>query len=97
MTPSADGVYQVVLTFGYMDEHDVLERAAHVRLDGARSTLDEATFFLGRETVASIPEGEMPRWREQLFVVLHRGRGERLPLLPPAVAQVFEVGTQVEI
>ena len=35
--------------------------------------LDDVTFFLGRETVASIPKGEMPRWREHLFVVLNRG------------------------
>jgi hypothetical protein len=32
-----------------------------------------ATFLLGRESDASIPEGEMPRWREVLHVAVQRG------------------------
>jgi KUP system potassium uptake protein len=92
-----NGVHQIVLTFGYMDRHDVDDELRHVRLDGQRIDLDHATFFLGRESVASIPEGEMPRWREQLFVVLHRGAASaaRFYHLPPE--QVFEVGEHVEI
>ena len=49
---AGNGVYQVVLTFGYMDEHDVHEELHHVRLDGAPVDADEATYFLGREAVA---------------------------------------------
>ena len=56
-----------------MDDHDVLAELRQVRLDGHPLDIDDATFFIGRETVSSIPEGEMPRWREELFVVLNRG------------------------
>ena len=59
---------------------------ASVQLDGDRSTSTTATFFIGRETVSSIPAGEMPRWREQLFVVLNRGSASASRFYQPAVA-----------
>jgi KUP system potassium uptake protein len=95
--PVATGVHQVVLTFGYMEPHDVLDELRRLRIDGRRLDIDEATFFIGRETVASIPEGEMPRWREQLFVVLNRGAASASRFYHLPSQQVFEVGTQVEI
>ena len=39
----------------------------------------------------------MPRWREQLFVVLNRGAGSASRFYHLPSPQVFEVGTQVEI
>jgi KUP system potassium uptake protein len=91
------GVYQVVLTLGYMDRHDVGDELRHVRLDGEPIDLEHATFFLGRESVTSIPEGEMPRWREQLFVVLHRGAASAARFYHLPSEKVFEVGEHVEI
>ena len=62
-----------------------------------RSTSTTSTFFIGRETVSSIPEGEMPRWREDLFIVLNRGAASAVRFYNLPSRQVFEVGTQVEI
>ena len=90
-------MHQVVLTFGYMDAHDVVSELRRVRLDGVPLDVDGATFFLGRETVASIPEGEMPQWREELYMVLHRGAESAARFYQLPSQQVFEVGTQVEI
>ena len=97
MTPIASGVLQVVVTFGYIDEPDVIAELRRVELDGTPVDVDEATFFIGRETVTSIPEGEMPRWREHLFVVLNRGAASASRFYRLPSAQVFEVGTQVDI
>jgi KUP system potassium uptake protein len=97
LTAVGNGVYQVVLTFGYMDEHDVHGELHHVRLDGVPVDADAATYFLGRESVASIPAGEMPRWREHLFVVLHRGAANASRFYNLPSPQVYEVGVQVEI
>jgi KUP system potassium uptake protein len=93
----AAGVFQVVLTFGYMDTHDVVTELSRIRLDGRPVDLDDVTFFIGRETVHSIPEGEMPQWREQLFVVLNRGAASASRFYHLPSDRVFEVGTQVEI
>jgi KUP system potassium uptake protein len=97
VSPVAEGVFQVVLTFGYMDSHDVVDELSRIRLDGRALDLDDVTFFIGRETVTSIPEGEMPRWREQLFVVLNRGAASASRFYRLPSQRVFEVGTQVEI
>ena len=93
----SSGVFQVVLTFGYLDRPDVVAALREVRLDGRPLDVDNATFFLGRESVASIPEGEMPRWREHLYVVLHRGAASASRFYHLPSRQVFEVGTQVDI
>jgi KUP system potassium uptake protein len=97
VSPVADGVYQMVLTFGYMDTPDALAELRRVRVADRPLDINGATFFLGRETVASIPEGEMPRWREQLFVVLHRAAASASRFYHLPSEQVFEVGTQVDI
>ena len=97
VTERADGVYQLVVTFGFLDTPDVVGELRRARFGGRPLDLDEVTFFLGRESVASIPEGEMPRWREQLFVVLHRGAASAARFYQLPSHQVFEVGTQVEI
>ena len=86
-----------MLTFGYMDSHDVMDELHLISLDGRPLDVDEATFLLGRETVASIPEGEMPRWREQLFVVLNRGAASASRFYGLPSRQVFELGTHVDI
>jgi len=39
----------------------------------------------------------MPRWREELFVMLHRGAASASRFYHLPSTQVFEVGTQVEI
>ncbi len=97
LTTISAGIYQVVITFGYMDEHDVLAELRQLRPDGHPLDLDDATFFIGRETVSSIPDGEMPRWREELFIVLNRGSGSASRFYKLPSQQVFEVGTQVDI
>jgi len=94
----ADGVYQVVLTFGFADEPDVLEELRHVELEPGRLLdADGATFFLGRETVTTTPAKSMSRWREELFVLLNRGAASASRFYRLPSSQVFEVGTQVDL
>ena len=97
LTPIDAGVLQVVVTFGYIDEPDVIAELRRVELDGEPIDVDDATYFIGRETVTSIPEGEMARWREHLFVVLNRGAASASRFYHLPSTQVFEVGTQVDI
>ncbi len=97
ITAHGGGVYEVVLTFGYMDTHDVMGELRQLQLAAGGINPDDVTFFLGRETVASIPKGDMPRWREHLFIVLNRGAASAARFYQLPRQQVFEVGTQVEI
>jgi KUP system potassium uptake protein len=97
VTPLGGGVHQIVVRFGYMDPPDLMTALRRVSIGSTPLDVDNATFFLGRETVASIPEGEMSQWRDQLFVVLHRGAASASRFYHLPGAQVFEVGTQVDI
>jgi len=97
VTSVGNGVYQVVLTYGYMDEPDVMRTLRDVKLDDTPLDPDTATFFIGRETVTSTPAGEMPVWREQLFVLLNRGAASASRFYHLPSDQVFEVGTHVDI
>ena len=93
-----EGVYQVVLTFGFAEEPDVLEELRRVELEPGRPLKpDDATFFIGRETVTSTPAKTMSRWREELFVLLNRGAASASRFYRLPSRQVFEVGTQVDI
>ena len=97
MVPVRDGVYQVVLTFGFMEEPDVVSELGRIEIDGRPIDPDHASFFIGRETVTSTPVRTMPAWREQLFVLLNRGAASASRFYNLPSKQVLEVGTQVEI
>ena len=58
---------------------------------------DDATYFIGRETVLAGKVPGMNPLREHLFVLLNRGAdsASRFFNLPPE--RVFEVGSHVEI
>lgn len=72
--PSATGLTGP-LHFGYMDKPNLPEALGAARCeDGMPLITDEATFFLGKETL--IPRKEkfsgMPHWREKIFAFMSR-------------------------
>lgn len=72
VTDLGDGVYQVVLRYGFMEDPDVIEGlqegpVVHLGVDPAT-----AAFILGAEAVQAKPGSGMVFWREHLFVFLSR-------------------------
>jgi KUP system potassium uptake protein len=91
------GFTQVTARYGFMqdpDIHEVLEACRAKELD---VQIDNATFFLGRETLIATDRPGMPIWREKLFAFMTRNamRATAFFKIPPN--QVFEVGAQVEL
>jgi KUP system potassium uptake protein len=91
------GVRQVLLRFGFMEEPDVPDALEALVGPGLSFAPDEATYFLGRESVLSGKVEGMHPVLENLFGILNRGADSaaRFFNLPPE--RVFEVGTRVEI
>jgi len=91
------GLHQITLWFGYMDELDVPAQLELVEIDGEPLDLDEATYFVGRESAVQGDRVGMHPALEHLYTVLHRGADSatRFFNLPPD--RVFEVGTHVEL
>jgi KUP system potassium uptake protein len=91
------GVYQVLLTFGFMEEPDVLEALRAMRIRGADFDVESATFFIGHESIIAGKVPGMHPLREQLFVVLNRGADSASRFFNLPNDRIFEVGSQVEI
>jgi KUP system potassium uptake protein len=92
------GVYQVIATFGFMEQPDVpalVQEAAP--LLGLTVNPQEATYYLGRESVLATDKGEMGRFAESIFAYLQRNAvaADRHFGIPSG--QVIEIGIQLDL
>jgi KUP system potassium uptake protein len=92
-----EGMYHLVLRYGFMEEPNIPEALAGVELDGWKFNMMETTFFLGRETLIPSEKPGMALWREKLFMVMSRNARTATAFfgLPPN--RVIELGVQIEI
>ena len=97
VTKVEPGVFQVLLTFGFMEDPDV--PAALTALDVRGLTFDphDVTYFIGRESVVAGKAPGMNPALEHLFVWLNRGADSAVRFFKLPDEQVFEVGSRVEI
>ncbi|MFZ9398353.1 MAG: potassium transporter Kup [Ilumatobacteraceae bacterium] len=93
----APGVFQVQLTYGFMEDPDVPAALAAIEQRGLEFDPDDVTYFLGHESIVAGKAPGMNPLAEHLFVLLNRGAdsASRFFNLPPE--KVFEVGSHVEI
>ncbi len=93
-----DGIYQIILRFGFMEEHDV-PRALALALKRAELPFRETdvTYFLRRENIVAGAGGKMGRFAESIFAFLHRNASsaDRYFCLPPD--RVVELGWQLDL
>jgi KUP system potassium uptake protein len=93
-----DGMYQVIASYGFMQEPDVprvLNEAAK-RLELSIDP-DQTTYYLGRESVQGGKEGAMGAFAESLFSYLQRNAvsADKNFHIPPR--QVIEIGIQLDL
>jgi KUP system potassium uptake protein len=95
--PLGQGVFDVVVRYGFMEDPNVPEALAHAVKRGLELDEDDVTYFLGRETLIVTHAPGMAMWRERLFVLMARNavRATAFFRLPPE--RVVELGVQVEI
>ena len=95
------GIWQIELTFGFMDNPDVPVALAAIATTSTERGLnldpDELTYFLGRETIVATPRRTMNPLREHLFVMQNRTSASAARFFGLPASRVFEVGTTVEI
>jgi len=103
VTRVGPGLWQVVLTFGFMDNPDVPAALAELSANappnglGLHLDIDDVTYFLGRETIVATPLRTMHPVREQLFIMQNRTAASAARFFRLPAARVFEVGTTIEI
>jgi KUP system potassium uptake protein len=97
VTKVEPGVFQVLLSYGFMEEPDVPAALSTLDVRGLVFDPDDVTYFIGRESIVSGKAPGMHPALEHLFVWLNRGADSAVRFfnLPPE--RVFEVGSRVEI
>jgi KUP system potassium uptake protein len=91
------GIYRVVLRYGFMESPDVPAALRNLELPELVFDESHATFFLGRETLLATKRPGMAIWRERLFAWMTRN-AQSAPLyfrLP--TNRVVELGAQIEL
>ena len=92
-----NGFHRVVATCGFMQAPNVPLLLEEAKSQGLSCPLDDATYFLGRETILGLPGGRMGVVEETFFAILSRNArhaGQYFGLPPD---QVVEIGTQIDL
>jgi KUP system potassium uptake protein len=93
----AEGFYRILLRYGFMEEPNVPEALAALRVPGLNLAPESTTYFLGHETMLATKEPGMALWRERLFIFMSRNarRATSYFSIPPE--RVVELGSQIEL
>ena len=97
ITKVAPGVFQVQITFGFMDEPDVPAVLSTLSHFGLEYDAEDVTYFLGHESIVAGKAPGMNPLQEHLFVWLNRGADSAGRFFNLPTDRVFEVGSRVEI
>jgi KUP system potassium uptake protein len=75
-----------------MEQPDV--RTDMLRMPGGVEGGAQASFFIGRSTLALGSASAMPRWQRMLFILLHRNASDPTDYFEIPANRVIELGTQ---
>jgi KUP system potassium uptake protein len=89
--------WRVVLRYGFMQEPNVPAALMLCERQGLRIDPDRVVYFLGRETLLATERPGMPLWREKLFALITRNAVGPASAFGLPVAQIVELGAQIEL
>jgi KUP system potassium uptake protein len=92
-----DGFFQVLLTYGFMEEPHVPETLHSIVQPGFGVRPEHTTYVLGRETVVATELEGMAIWRERLFSFMSRNATNAARFFHLPAEQCLEIGLQIEI
>ena len=93
-----EGVFRVLLRWGFMEEPDVPEGLRGLALDGKEIDPLAVSYFLGRDAIISTDRpSEIARWRERLFAWMRRNEARAAAFYKIPPSRAIEFGIQVEI
>ena len=95
--PRRNGVYRIILRYGYMEDPHIPEVLGAIKADGLEFKPMETTYFLGRETLLATKSPGMAIWREHLFSWMSRNALSAAYFFDLPPNRVVELGTQVEL
>jgi KUP system potassium uptake protein len=95
--PLKKNIYKVVLSYGFMDQLNLMDDLMYLPEFDIPVDITDATFVLGHETLNVANKEHMPRWRKELFVFLHRNSRTPAKHFGIPVKRTLEVGSHIAL
>ncbi len=92
-----DHFSRVFLTFGYMDEPNVPKGLALCRKLGWKYDIMSTSFFLSRRSIKIAAKSNMPRWQDDLFILMAHNATDASEYFHIPTGRVVEIGTQISV
>jgi KUP system potassium uptake protein len=98
LTDLTDGFYKLIVSFGYMEEPNVLPVLREIaRKEGLPLDFDGATYYIGHETIVAGNDGVISRVPETIFAYLSRNAVHEERRYGMPADQIVEIGTQIDL
>jgi KUP system potassium uptake protein len=93
-----EGYYQLVVYFGYMEEPHLLPVLRAVsEAEGLPIDFDNATYYIGHETIVANDASSLNRIPEMIFAYLNRNAVHEERNYGMPTDQIVEIGTQIDL
>ena len=91
------GFWEVVAHYGFMETPNVPNILRRCEEKGLRVAPEQASYFLGRETILATGRSKLSYWRKLLFIYMSRNARPANAFFRIPSNRVVELGAQVEI
>jgi KUP system potassium uptake protein len=95
--PRGQGIYQVTLHYGFMEEPVVPAAVERLSVPGLTFDPAQIPYFVNRTRVIPTERPGMALWREHLYTVLRHNAVSASDFFGLPAMRVFEIGTSVEV
>ncbi len=94
--PLGQGIYQITVTYGFMEEPDVPKIVAGLPARGLDFNPNDVSYFVNHTTVIASHMPGMALWREKLFALMAHNAASAADFFCLPADQVFVIGRRVE-
>jgi KUP system potassium uptake protein len=91
------GIHKIAVRYGFAQDPHIPAALAQCVGHGLEFKPMDTTYFLGRENLIAVKDGEMAHWRSRLFALLSRNALGATAFYHLTPNRVVELGTQIEI
>ncbi len=92
-----DTFIKVTARYGFMETPSIPKILEVCKRKDLNIDMGSTSFFLSRRSLRVTAKSEMPRWQEQLFIILARSAQDATTYFQIPTDRVVEVGTQVAV
>ena len=91
-----DGMYQVVVNFGFMEEADIPAALRELNIPNVKIDLDNDPYFVSRTRAIPTHLPGMALWREHFYRIMRQNATSPVDFFKLPANRVFEISTAIE-